>query len=215
MAETLTNIQILARDYARSNDLAIASGTGLDRTNMIYRKLVALHPWPEFYQTDETISTRIGKETENWPDTIRFVREPTVEIQSPEDGKFHIIPDTVDNLRWAMAQRKPNGTPDYYRRSIVKNVLKISFRPIPDFVATVKLSGQVEPNDFTAIGNATVFQNPAVDDAFALWLAAIDSDKNGFIGRAVELIGMAVSHLSTATGRSISPAELGFFVGAA
>ncbi len=215
MADTLDNIQTLARDYARNNALIITSGTGLNRTNMIHRKLVAIHPWPEFYQTDTTVSTRIGKETEDWPDTIIFVAEPLVEILSPVDGKFITVPDTNDNLRWAMAQRKPNGFPDYYRRSIVKNVLKISFRPIPNFAGTVKLSGQVKPDDFNNAGNKTLFQNPLVDDAFALWIAAIEADKNGFLSRAVELAGMAASRLSTATGRPISPAELGFFVGAA
>ena len=207
MAQTLTAIQTLARDYARFDGYTITSGTNLVRANQIYRKLQTLHLWPELYVTDTSLTTEIGIEAYNWLLTTTFIREPTVRIQT-QNGKFLVVRNVPTDQLWMELSRRVNGTPLHYRRSAAVSVLKISFRPIPDFVGTVEITGYASPGNLNGAQSTTVFQNTIADDAFAIWLAAIESAKKGFAQRAAELFAQAASLLSEITGRSITAADL-------
>ncbi len=208
MATTLTDIQTLARDYARFDGYTITSGTNLVRANQIYRKIQTLHLWPELHTTDTSLALVKKKETYSWLLTTVFLKEPLVRIQNP-NGRFTPVDSVPTESLWAELSRVPNTTPRYYRRSAASDVLKISFRPVPDFAGTIEVSGYASPNALNGAGSKTVFENDVVDDAFAIWLAAIESDKKGFAGRAATLFGQAASLLSAVTGLNIGAGDLG------
>ena len=213
MAQTLTTIQTLARDYARFDGYTITSGTNLTRANQIYRKLQTLALWAELEATDTSLSVADGTETYSWPVVVTFLREPSIRIQQP-GGKYKVVHPVPSEQLWAELGRRSNGVPLHYRRGSAASVLQISFRPVPNFAGTVEMTGSSAAPALNGAGSTTVFQNEVVDDAFAIWLAAIESDKKGFSQRAASLFAQAASLLSEVTGRSIGAADLGLTLSA-
>ncbi len=210
MVSTLTEIQTLARDYARFDGYTItaADSAELARANQIYRKMQSLHLWPELHTTDTSLSLVKKTETYDWLVETVFLREPIIRIQGL-DSKFTRVSDFPSERLWAELGRAPNGMPLYYRRSAAKDVLKISFRPIPDFAGTIEIAGYAAARDLEGAQSTTVFENKVSDDGFAIWLAAIESDKKGFSQRAASLFAQAASLLSEVTGLSIGATDLG------
>ncbi len=213
MPETLTNIQDQVRHLSRDDSVDITTGTGLGVANRINRGLASFIEPDELIQEDTSLTTASGTETYTWPASPVFTLVFLLEIQDTNNSdKYRVVKPSPNWFRWNRAGAAANGFPWYFKRIDVSGTHKLDLRPIPDFVKTIRITGQIEPTAFSDGNSTTTYLRYQIDDALALLIAADYLAKRAQGERAAELLQSAASQLSQITGREIKPQQLKEFI---
>jgi len=209
MADTVTNIQVKVRWESRDSSFSLTDTTGLSLTNSMYRRLSAIIPWPELNRTNTSATTTADQESVTWP-AVKFLDVASVEMQDPNDNLNYItvVPARTEQ-EWSLSREEENSFPKIYKRGYDGTQNVIQFAPTPDTGSLiVRITGQLEPTEFTAGSDTTIFIGNTADDILAFMIAADIMDKRNQPARAKSLIGRAAELLSSIAGREITPAEL-------
>jgi len=210
MAKTIATIQSLVRWECRDQTFSLVDTSGLQIGNSLYRRLCALIEWPELNREDSTLSTTSGTEKYTWPATNTYIDITGIEIQDPYDNsKYKQVSAAPSELEFNLMREKPKAFPELYKRGHdgTNNVLRLA--PKPDTTGlTIRLTGQIEPAEYTGSTDTTVFIMSSADDALSYIIAADVLDKREQPQRANRLVGRAAELLSRIAGKEITPDEL-------
>lgn len=209
MADTVTGIETKVKFLARDENYSLTDTEGLSNVNRVYRRLSAIIPWSELNRSDETASTTSGSESVTWPAT-KFIDVTLVEMQNPQDNnKYYDIAPVTTEVEFSQLRRNDNGFPEAYKRFNDGTQNVVLFAPAPDTGSlTVRITGQIEPDELTAGSSTTVFIGYTPDDILAYLVASDIMSKRNQPERAMELLQMASELLSTIAGREITPKEI-------
>jgi hypothetical protein len=216
MSSTLTQVQTLTRALLGDEDIDLTTTANLAVVNSVYRQLVRLHQWPEWYREYTTLSTTAGTEAYTWPTDPVFFDTLSIEVQDwTDDMEYKTIPAAKSTTEWNRARRWENGFPYLYRR-IYTTSEQLQFAPTPlEGSSTIRITGISEPNAANTTGKAltagadtTLFNTDGADEILAVMIAALYADKREFPSRAQRLLSSAALSLSAITGREITPEEI-------
>jgi hypothetical protein len=207
MAKTLAQIETLTRFFARDETLSLTNTTGLIISNTLYRSLAASFKWTEFRQVhDLTTATTSGTGVYTWAfsGTPVFRDVTAVEVGSDaSDTTFVLLIPAPSETVWAEVRNDANSIPAYYQRLNSAGTDQIELRPIPAYTsATIKVTGIIQPAEFTAGSSTTEFLQSTVDDALAHIIAASFSFRDGF-----EQLGAANIQAATSMLQSVLKGE--------
>jgi len=209
MADTVSNIATRVQWLARDSAFSLTDTTGLQITNYVYRRLAAIIPWAEFNRTDTSASTTANQEAVTWP-SVKFIDVTQVEIQDPSDNlNYHEIVPVRTEVEFSELRREQPSFPETYKRSHDGTQNIVQFAPAPDTGSlTVRITGQIEPDEVTAGASTTKFIGYMPDDILAHMIAADICYKRNQGDRAGQLLSVAAELLSSISGKEITPAEL-------
>jgi len=209
MSDTLGNIQTRVRWEARDGEFNLTNTSGLEIANNTYRRLAAIIPWPELNREDTSASTTAGQESVTWP-SVKYIDVTQIELQDPDNNnQYATVVPARSELEWAQYRRMESDFPVVYKRTHdgTQNVVKLAPTPLIGSL-TLRITGQIEPTEFSDSASTTIFISELPDDILALMISSQIMDKRNQPARAKELLGRAAELLSAIAGREITPSEL-------
>lgn len=189
---TLTAIEADVQFFADESNLTISSGTNLPILNSLYRRFCNSRRFPELEYTDSSITLVAGQEAYRWPTTAVFVTEPAITLQRTIGNPrlFVKVAPVQDNIFWDLLKNINQSFPSHYKKERLdaKNY-SLLMRPTSNVTGLIlRISGQTEPPEFVKAADTSIFVEPNVDRAFALYVAAAWQNKRNNTGRAQQLL---------------------------
>lgn len=207
MPDNVNNIQDQVRFLARDDSIDITGGTGLGVANRVNRGMAALIQPVELTSVDSTITTVSATEAYPWTTAVVFTTVLAVELPDA-NSKHQIIKPPPNEFRWTQAGAAANGFPWFYRRINAAGIDQIAFRPIPDFIRTVRITGAIEPTAFSDGASVTPYLQFQIDDSLARLIAAEFLGKRAQGEMAGQLIEEAAQQLGSLVEKEIKPQQL-------
>lgn len=210
--KTLSNIQKQVRIYASDSTLIITNDSnakiqGISIANRVYRKLANLNSWPELTREDFSLSTVANTSSYNFPASPKFSNVLKIEMEN-EFGDYENIPEVKSRLDWNYFSKQEGVLPSVYDLRSIGSQYTIYFAPTPKISKTVKITGVVEPDDFTSGDSTTIFYSSLLDDALEYLIASEILFTDGLSQEAVLLVQKASSLLTKYSGKEIRPDEI-------
>ena len=209
---TLTELQTLVREHARTGDLTITSGKGLAHANFVYRQAATLVKFEDLtrVQTDSRFVTTAATGTYTFDFSPYYIDLTLVEVEDYADGNKYkrIVPSPSERL-WQAADHEPDELPRIYRFHAGKVTSIFEVRPRPKVSsAQFRFTGIMEPDEFVSASDQTPFRRKYDDDILACLIAAYELAKQGDQVRANQVFAMAARSIRDTTGIEIRPAEM-------
>ena len=209
MAQTLSEIEQLAKHLSRDKELSLTSGSGLAVFNMLYRRYASLFVWPEL--TRENTTTTVSEvSTYTWPTTNRYSDVRLIEIQNPDRGdKYTIIVPARSEVVFSKYSSKEPSFPVVYRRENNGSADILNLAPAPKTGnLTIRIKGIAEPSALASGSDETVFIDRTSDDGLAYFVAADYAFKRAQEQRAMTLLQVVSEVLTKKAGKEILPEEI-------
>jgi len=201
--KTLSEIQTLARIYARNQnlDLTTSGSNGLATANLVYRQLASMLPWPELRRVDTSLVTVADQEEYDWLDTsvATYQNVVTLELQDGDNNdKYEIITLSPDEVTWNESGHKTaQAIPDHYVMFSTNILNRIAFRPVPKYAKTIKITGIIEPEELLEGNSKVAFTTKSAGDALAFMIASTWLNINGKQDLGQQTFQQAVAILRT------------------
>ena len=210
--KSLSELQGQVRIYSSDSTYIITNDNnpkvqGLSVANRVYRKLCNLEQWPELTRIDSSISTAIGTSSYNFPSTPKFTNNVVTEM-SNTSGEYDIVPKVDSHLDWNYFAKKTDAFPSVYKLQSIGDQYTIYFAPTPIAVSTVRITGVIEPTEFSSGDSMTIFYSSILDDALEYLIASELLFTDGAEKEAASLIQKAASIVTRYVGREITPDEI-------
>lgn len=184
---SVTDITTMLGVVNRNSSEVVASGTGLQLLNAVYRRIVMQYPWPEFRKQDTSLTTVADQSPYTWPSDFIPLNIVLVEMQDGDDAdKYKQIHLPPDENTWNTVYVQPSASaPSHYRRSKSGTLDRIEFAPPPKYTGkTIRITCITEPLELNGSDSKTEFMQSAADDALVYTVAAELLEVDGDLGFA-------------------------------